>query len=197
MVTLHYSKQEIIDELLETNIIKYGDFVLKSGERSDIYADIKMLISYPKLVTKIISVITDKLTAIIDIETNKNDYVICGVPYGGIYFASVLSLFTGIPMILLRNDIKSHGTKKRVEGNYRGKKVILIEDVITTGGSIIESILLLKAEGLEVDSVLVILDREKNGFKNVQTKFKEIGMDRLNSCLTISDLVSGNQITRH
>ena len=96
-------------------------------------------------------------------------------------------------MILLRNDIKPHGTKKRVEGNYRGKKVILIEDVITTGGSIIESILLLKAEGLEVDSVLVILDRDKNGFRNVQTKFKEIGMDRLNSCLTISDLVSGNQ----
>lgn len=184
------SKKEIINDLLENNIIKYGDFTLKSGEKSNYYADIKMLISYPKIVTKIMSIILNQLSDIIEIdkESDRNNYVICGVPYGGIYFASVLSLYSGIPMILLRNDIKSHGTKKRVEGDYKGKKVILVEDVITTGTSIMEAIVLLKQENIEVDSVFVILDREKNGFKNL----KNIPINKLNSCLKISDILGEN-----
>lgn len=168
-----YPKKEIIEELVNINIIKYGNFVLKSGEHSEYYVDMKSLVSHPRLVTRIITNIYRNLvTKIGDNPNYKKEYVICGVPYGGIFFASVLSMISSIPMILLRNSTKDYGTKKLIEGDYVNKKIILIEDVITTGSSLIECIEKLNNFNIDnsfksIEQIYVILDRDKNGKKNI------------------------------
>ncbi len=198
MQNLLLSKKYIIDEFINKKIIKYGSFTLKSGEVSNYYADLKSLVNYPKMVNRIMNDIYQELINYNLCEEegsssyNFSDYVICGIPYGGIYFASLLSSISNIPLILLRNDVKNHGTKQQIEGNYAGKKVILIEDVITTGTSIIESLKILHSHNIEVSYIFVLLNREKNGFINVMDYFKENNIHtpiKYNSYLYISNIM--------
>jgi len=128
--------EKIIVQLKEKNIVKEGEFTLKSGKKSNIYFDFKSLPNYPHLMNNISILFKEYL------ESNElTDKVICGVPYGGIPFASILSLNLNLPLMILRKEAKNYGTKKKLEGNlYYDKKVILVEDVITTGSSVIETI---------------------------------------------------------
>lgn len=171
-----YSKNEIIRELLEECcVLKYGDYVLKSGEKSEYYIDLKSLVSYPSVVYRIMSNISNKL--IEDIEKkdgtkiDKSQYILCGVPTGGVFFASVLSIVSGIPMIMIRDKKKIYGTKKQIEGNYQNKKLILVEDVITTGTSILEYIEIIHEHKIEISNIIGILDRQKGGMQNIQAFF--------------------------
>jgi len=198
MQNLLLSKKYIINEFIDKQIIKYGNFTLKSGEVSNYYADLKSLVNYPKMVNRIMNDIYQELINynLCEEEGGSSydftDYVICGIPYGGIYFASLLSSISNIPLILLRNDVKNHGTKQQIEGNYTGKKVILIEDVITTGTSIIESLKILHSHNIEVSYIFVLLNREKGGFINVMDYFKKNNIHtpiKYNSYLYISNIM--------
>ena len=144
-------------KLLEENhIILNGDkFTLSSGATSYYYVDIKRTISIPTLFKKIIFALSDKIKRIPDIQ----EYAIMGVPYSGIPFASVLGYKLDIPQLLLRKDTKTHGTKKRIEGHVIGKKLILIEDVMSTGASIIDTIKYLNISGYTVSHVFTIFQR--------------------------------------
>lgn len=206
MQNLYLSKKYVINEFINNKVVKYGNFVLKSGEKSNYYADLKSLVNYPKLVNRMMNDIYQELIHqnlcedIGGISYDFSDYVICGIPYGGIYFASLLSSISNIPLILLRNDVKTYGTKKQIEGNYVGKKVILIEDVITTGSSIIDSLKILHAHNIDVSYIYVLLNREQNGFVNVDEYLKTNNINtsvKYNSYLYISDVlnnISNNSI---
>lgn len=148
----------IIPTLKQHNIIKTGNFTLKSGMQSNLYFDFKGVMAYPKLM------------ADIGYELSKlvlNDYVLCGVPLGGIPYAVLTSHILSRPMILLREEKKSYGMGNQIEGNCDGN-VILIEDVITTGGSVISCIELLKSCGVNVVQVVCILDRQVGGVKKLE-----------------------------
>lgn len=161
-------KQNIINDLIENQVIKYGEFILKSGEKSNFYVDMKSLVSFPNLSNRLINFIN------LDYNLKIKADIICGVPYGGIYFATIFSLLNNIPMILLRTTIKNHGTQKQIEGNYEEKqKVLIFEDVITSGISLIESIDILLKNNLIVSDVIVLLDRDKNGVENVKKHVKD------------------------
>jgi orotate phosphoribosyltransferase len=147
----------LVIDLYNKNCIKFGKFTLKNGTTSPIYIDLKNIITYPYLVNLISNFFINEIKSI------ETDYI-CGVPYGGIPLASLISNKNNIPMLMVRKEIKSYGLKKSIEGEYdRGKSCILIEDTITTGGSIQKFVNLLSIEGILVKDVFVICDRrDKN-----------------------------------
>ena len=145
----------MIEEFVKNNIVQYGDFLLKSGEKSSIYINLKKIISFPKLHGKISDMIASKITPGVDL--------ICGTPYGAISYASIISIHRNIPMLFLRKEQKEYGNKNLIEGVYnKNDKVILIEDVITTGNSVIKTAKTLEDNGLKVIQIISIISRCEN-----------------------------------
>tara|TARA_B100001093_G_scaffold143766_1_gene136329 strand:- start:765 stop:1886 length:1122 start_codon:yes stop_codon:yes gene_type:complete len=147
----------IIKELFEKDCIKTGNFRLKNGELSKYYFDMKNLVSYPKLLSKI----GDRIYNMIDRDSYD---IICGVPLGGLPIASYISTTYNIPMIMVRDNVKDYGTSKLIEGvHYVNSRCLIIEDVITTGGSV-QGIIDKIGDKVSVMGVAVVLDRQQ-GFK--------------------------------
>ena len=116
--------------------------------------DIKNLISYPSLLSKI----GDEIYKLID----KDCDLICGVPIGGIPISTYISTKYHIPMIIPRKEIKKYGTQKLIEGEFKSTdKCVIIEDVITSGSSVRETLNLLKDKVTAIE-VIVIIDRQQN-----------------------------------
>ena len=147
----------MINEFIEKGLIKQGEFVLKSGEKSNMYIDLKSLISYPDLHKKVCDELIKKFNP--DLKYNT----LCGTPYGALPFTSYISISENIPMVLLRKEKKKYGTCKRIEGVYnRNNKVILLEDVITTGESVDEAAQILENFGLKIVQIISVFSRCKN-----------------------------------
>ncbi len=152
-----------LNNLVEINCIKFGNFTLKSGVQSPIYIDLRELISYPKLLKQLAELFQEKIPNSIQI--------ICGVPYAALPMATAVSLQTNISMIIKRKEAKTYGAKKLIEGSYKnGDKILLIEDVITTGISLEETIKELEAEGLIIEKILIVLDRQQGGVEKLKNK---------------------------
>ena len=147
----------LYDDLVNNEIIIHGNFTLKSGKKSNYYVNIKKTFSIPKLFNKIINSLSEKISKINDLEK----CCIIGIPTSGIPFASAISYKLNIPFILLRDKQKKYGTKKLFEGEIGDKNIILIEDVMTTGGSIIETIDIFEDLGYNVKYVFTIFQRGK------------------------------------
>ena len=144
-------------ELIESGCVKRQICVLKNGNRSGIYYDVKNLISYPNKLTEV----GDKMFSILNKDYSDCN-LLCGVPYGGIPFCSYLSTQFDIPMIMVRPTAKEYGLRKQIEGTYSSTdKCIIIEDVISTGDSINEIYNILKHH-VNVIGVITILDRQEN-----------------------------------
>ena len=171
----------LIQQLKESNLIKTGDFILKSGLKSNLYFDFKGLISYPKLVSDI----SYKLSKLI-IDDNV---CIAGVPVGGIPYTSIISQIKNLPMVLIRDEKKNYGTCQQIEGNTFGKDLLLIEDVITTGMSVINTLEILKLNNINVKQILCILDRESGGVQ----KLSEMGYNVI-SLFKMSDIITEQNI---
>jgi orotate phosphoribosyltransferase len=143
---------DIIKELKKNNIIQHGKFILSSGIESSIYIDMKKVISFPKINKEICIELSKKIT-----DTNN---IVCGAPYGAISYASIISVLNDMPMIFLRKETKKYGTKKIIEGEYnKGDKVVLIEDVVTTGNSVIEAANMLEEQGLIISQIIAVVSR--------------------------------------
>jgi len=152
----------LIDALIKNDIVQKGEFTLKSGKKSNLYFDLRRLPSHPNLFKNIIKAFGSSP----DIDC------VCGVPSAGIALATAYSLEYNIPMIWCRKQPKEHGLKKIVEGEYKkGNRVLLIEDVITTGGSILETINNLEEVGLKVVKIKVLVDRREIKDSNLKEKY--------------------------
>ena len=96
---------------------------------------------------------------------------ICGVPYTALPIATSMSLSYNKPMIMKRKEAKGYGTKKMLEGVFKaGDSCLVIEDVITTGASILETVEALELEDIKVNHIIVCIDRQQGGTKNVEQK---------------------------
>lgn len=158
---LNQISNQIIEQLFAIGSLKVGDFTLKSGQKSPIYIDLRLIISEPKLLAKVSHAIWQAH----QIEPD----LVCGVPYTALPIATVISLEDNIPMVIRRKEAKEYGTKKMVEGIFApGQKVVIIEDVVTTGMSILETIRDLEAVGLVVTEVLALVNREQGGEENLK-----------------------------
>jgi uridine monophosphate synthetase len=150
-------RSTLILALHEINAIKFGEFKLKSGIVSPIYLDLRVTISYPKILNEIAAALWEQ------IKNLKFD-LICGVPYTALPFASIISSLHLVPMIMCRKEAKDYGTKKIIEGCYsQGQNCLIIDDIITSGSSILETIATLESGGLNTKDAIVLIDREQNG----------------------------------
>ncbi|MFU8797616.1 MAG: orotate phosphoribosyltransferase [Gammaproteobacteria bacterium] len=172
------SKENLIAEFTRIGAIKHGDFTLKSGAKSSIYVDLRAIISYPILLKQVTALLWKKSAA-------WDWDVVCGVPYTALPLATTLSILYEKPMVLRRKEAKDYGTKKMIEGVYQpGQSCLVIEDVVTTGTSILETIKDLEEAGLKVKNIVAILDREQGA--------KQILRDRgyeFSSLLTLNEIV--------
>ena len=143
----------MIEELIQCDCVKIGNFLLKNGETSKYYFNMKHLISYPNLLKKIGDEIYKKLEPF---------DIICGIPYGGLPIASYISTAYNKPMIIMRDKTKDYGLQQRIEGNYSlTDKCVIIDDVITSGKSIQEAIDYLN-DKVNIVKCIVIFDRQQN-----------------------------------
>ena len=157
--------------LHKNNIIRYGDFTLASGKKSSFYVDLRLVPSYPVEFRKMIKNLQNRI--IEEIGLDKFDSLV-SVPTGGLVIASALAMETIKPIIYVRSKPKDYGTTKLIEGKISdGMKVVMIDDVATTGGSVIQGILALKQANVNVSDAYVIINRlegatqalEKEGVK--------------------------------
>ena len=149
--------EKLILEMFELGMIKFGEFTLKAGGKSYVYADVRTAISYPAVYKQLCDLIYSKMH-------NLKYEFICGVPYSALTFASGIAYANAIPQLLKRKEAKEYGTKKVLEGDYKaGQRCVLIEDVVTTGASILETSKVLEEHGLIVKDIVIFLDRNQGG----------------------------------
>ena len=172
-------KAELIASLFNTGCIKFGSFILASGTQSPIYIDLRRVISFPGLFRKVALAYAELAQKL------KFDHI-ASVPYAALPAGAVVAWQLGVSMIYPRKEVKQHGTGQAIEGSFKaGQTAVLIEDVITTGGSIVTAAEVLRQAGIELKDVIVLVDREQGG----DLKMKEIGLS-LHSVLKISEIVS-------
>ena len=163
---LSAQQREIANGLLELGCIQFGEFTLKSGDISPVYIDLRRIISHPNFLHQVGRAFQEL------VEPLKFDHL-AALPYAALPIACVTSLLGGWSMVYPRKEEKTYGTKAPVEGIFSaGETAVVIDDLITTGGSKLEGINKLKENGLKVKDIVVLIDRsvdaktslEKEGF---------------------------------
>ena len=151
--------EEFCNILLRTGCIKFGTFQLSSGALSPYYVDLRLIPSDPEAFKRVIGFYTVTLERVI-----KRSSRLVGIPTAGVPYAAVLAFNFAKPFLYLRKEAKDHGQRRRIEGIiFPGDKVVLLDDVITTGKNIMEAVDAIRAEGGVVKDAVVLLDRQQGG----------------------------------
>lgn len=157
-------KEKLALELVKIGCVKFGEFILKSGLKSPVYIDLRILVSYPKTL-KLVGQAFAKI-----LKTLRYDRI-AAIPYAALPLAASASFAVNKPWIYTRKEVKDHGIKKPIEGLYKkGEKVVIIDDLITYGDSKLEVIKPIINEGLKVKDIVVLVDREQGGKEHLAKK---------------------------
>lgn len=185
-------KEELCDVLLRTGSLKFGTFKLASGILSPYYVDLRIIPSDPEAFRRVINY----YLALVEPNMVKRVQRLAGIPTAGIVYAAVLAFKLSKPFLYVRKEAKEHGRERRIEGLLQpGDKVLVLDDVATTGKNIIEAAEAIRAEGGVVEDAVVLLDRQQGGAVNLRkigvklhafTTMKQIA-DRLAALGTIDE----------
>ncbi|MFM6332311.1 MAG: orotate phosphoribosyltransferase, partial [Dolichospermum sp.] len=168
---------DLILQLYDIGCIMFGEFVQASGATFPYYIDLRKIISNPQIFHQIV-------IAYAEILKQLTYDRIAGIPYGSLPTATGLSLHLNSPMIFPRKEIKAHGTRKVIEGNFNpGEVVVVVDDILISGKSVMEGAEKLKYAGLNVNDIVVFIDHEQ-GVKN---RLRENGY-QAHAVLTISEI---------
>jgi len=170
--------KHLITRLLKAGCVQFGQFTLKSGLRSPIYIDLRLLVSHPLLLHEV-------SRAMAGVAGGLTFDRIAAIPYAGIPIGVGLALEMERPMIYPRREVKAHGTRRAIEGEFHpGEIALVVDDLITRGDSKLEAIAPLEAAGLAVRDVLVLIDREQGGAEDLARRGY-----RLHAVLRLSEML--------
>jgi len=165
-------KAEMAKILVNIDAIKFGLFKLSSGKVSPYYVDLRVVPSFPDAFRQICDAYGDFIRAQIGLGNFDR---VAGVPIAGIPFASQIAYNLKKPFLYVRKGVRLHGRQRRVEGILvSGDRVLLIDDLVTTGLTLKKAADAVKAEGGVVTSAVAFLDREEGGTKNLAKKSIEV-----------------------
>jgi orotate phosphoribosyltransferase len=171
--------EELAITLYDVGAVQFGKFTLHSGKKSRIYLDLRVLVSYPQALRQVAQAYAAVL------EWLKFD-IIAATPLAGLPIGTAIALNIDRPLIYPRKTAKSYGTGKGIEGSFAvGDTAVVIDDLITSGDSIIQTIAALKAAGLRVEDAVVLIDREQGGIEHLYAEGY-----RLHAIMSVSYLLS-------
>jgi orotate phosphoribosyltransferase len=172
-------RSELAKRLKETCSLR-GHFVLRSGQVSDVYFDKYMFEADPEL----LQAVAEHSAPLVPEGTE----ILAGLELGGVPLSTALSLVTGLPQVLVRKEAKTYGTAKLAEGpEIAGRHVLVVEDVITTGGQVVLSTEELRSRGALVGTVLCVIDRRARG-SNGADKLGEASIS-MRSLFTLDEIL--------
>jgi uridine monophosphate synthetase len=155
--------------LADIGAVKFGDFTLASGKKSPIYIDLRLLASYPDVLRQVAQAYAELVQEVLGIGYSGFRIRLAAIPYAALPIGTAVALETGLPLIYPRKEAKAHGTARQIEGEFKpGDRAVVLDDLITTGGSKLEAIAPLEAAGLEVQDVVVLIDREQGGQQELE-----------------------------
>jgi len=151
------NRDELAKELFEKGCIAFGEFTLSAGGKSPYYIDLRRIPSYPELYDKVTDLYVDLL--------HKLDFdKVVGIATAGIPIAALTAYKLNKPFLYVRKEAKDYGLQKQIEGVLeRGDKVVVVDDVITTGSNIIRAVDAIRSAGAVVNKAVVLVDREQGG----------------------------------
>jgi len=150
--------------LADIGAVKFGEFTLASGKRSPIYIDLRLLVSHPNVLRLVAHAYAELIRGIVVSEDRRLGIRLVAIPYAALPIGTAVALEMDLPLIYPRKEVKAHGTARAIEGDFEpGERAIVLDDLITTGGSKLAAIEPLEAEGLRVQDVVVLIDREQGG----------------------------------
>ncbi len=177
----------VAQALLEIGAVGFSfdsPITFASGIKSPVYVDNRRLPYHPQQWQVVMAALKDQLAAL------EKPEVIASVATGGISHGSVLGYETGTPSVYIRKEAKKYGKTNQIEGGeVAGKQVVLIEDMVTTGGSSLKAIEVLKEAGAQVDDCVVIVTY---GFEESNNAFAGAGV-RLHATVTFPEILSAAQ----
>ena len=176
--------------LQESGAIKFGNFKLSSGKESAYYVDLRLVPSFPHQFRKMVKSLQNLISEKIGLD--NFDYI-ASVPTSGLVIASALAIETVKPLIYIRQKPKDYGTGSLIEGKIpKGSKVVLVDDVGTTGHSLLDAVRALKDAKIEVDSAFVIVNRLEGARENLENE--KVKLYEITDILAISNALYAEKI---
>jgi orotate phosphoribosyltransferase len=176
-------KSKMANILFKIDAIKFGVFKLSSGKASPYYIDLRVIPSFPDAFREICDFYVEFITNQIGLKDFDR---IAGVPIAGIPFASQIAYNLKKPFLYVRKGVKLHGRERRVEGVLvSGDRVLLVDDLVTTGLTLKKAVEAVRAEGGVVTDAVAFLDREEGG----QHLLGKIGI-KLNALLKVGEIAN-------
>ncbi len=165
--------------------IQFGEFTLASGKKSPIYIDLRLLASHPDALRQVARAYATLIRGELSIAPSARGIRLAAIPYAALPIGTAVALELGLPLIYARKEAKAHGTARQIEGEFHaGDRAVVLDDLITTGGSKLEAIAPLLAAGLMVQDVVVLIDRGEGG----REELAEAGY-RLHAVLHLSEML--------
>jgi uridine monophosphate synthetase len=159
----------LIVDLFDIGCLLFGEYVQASGAVFNYYIDLRQIISDPNLFHRVLHAYGSLLQ---DLSFER----IAGIPYGSLPTATGLSLQLHKPLIYPRKEVKAHGARRLIEGDFEpGDKVVVVDDILITGGSVLEGIAKLEGSGLVVSDVVVFLDHGGDHDRRAKERLAEAG----------------------
>ncbi len=164
VLRLSSSVSSLATALFDAGCLRFGQFTLASGRTSPYYFDLRLLVSEPALLKQVAAAYGELLRGLTFDR-------IAAIPYAALPIGTAVALHLERPLVYPRKEVKAYGTGKQIEGRFEaGETAVVVDDVITSGGSKLEAIATLEAAGLKVRDIVVLIDREEGGREPLEAR---------------------------